>query len=207
MWWIDIHDYILCIALESYYIAVVLYSDDMVEKELDIKLDITKKSRRINRPVQFADQHGNIMEEVRSDLDLQAQYIPRNPVSRVIQCAAVQSENEVTAFVYHFKLIYSNHRFLQVNTIRADFISQGMNHAEGGWPKDINPAENDQTMRFRKKIEKDENYVSTALGLCGVMESCIKQNNAIEIYQDYFNEVDEATDCQEPKAKTVNLYR
>ena len=105
LWWIDIHDYILCIALQSYYIAVVLYSDDMVEKELDIKLDITKKSRRINRPVQFADQHGNIMEEVRSDLELQAQYIPRNPVSRVIQCAAVQSENEVTAFDYHLKLI------------------------------------------------------------------------------------------------------
>ena len=34
--------------------------------------------------------------------------------------------------------------------------------------QDINPAENDQTMRFRKKIEKDENYVNTALGLCGV---------------------------------------
>ena len=33
------------------------------------------------------------------------------------------------------------------------------------------------------------------------MESCIKQNNAIEIYQDYFNEIDEATDCEEPKAK------
>ena len=26
-------------------------------------------------------------------------------------------------------------------------------------------------------------YVNTALGLCGVMESCIKQNNAIEIYE------------------------
>ena len=35
------------------------------------------------------------MEEVRTDAELQAQYIPRNPVSRVIQCAAVQSENEV----------------------------------------------------------------------------------------------------------------
>ena len=33
------------------------------------------------------------------------------------------------------------------------------------------------------------------------MESCIKQNNAIEIYQDYFSEIDEATDCEEPKAK------
>ena len=30
---------------------------------------------------------------------------------------------------------------------------------EGGWPKDINPAENDQTMRFRKKIEKDDKWV------------------------------------------------
>ena len=35
------------------------------------------------------------MEEVRTDSELQAQYIARNPVSRVIQCAAVQSENEV----------------------------------------------------------------------------------------------------------------
>ena len=35
------------------------------------------------------------MEEVKSDADMQAQYIPRNPVSRVIQCAAVASENEV----------------------------------------------------------------------------------------------------------------
>lgn len=35
------------------------------------------------------------------------------------------------------------------------------------------------------------------------MESCIKQNNAIEIYQDYFNEIDEATDCEEPRAKEI----
>ena len=37
------------------------------------------------------------------------------------------------------------------------------------------------------------------------MESCIKQNNAIEIYQDYFNEIDEATDCEEPKAKVLTI--
>ena len=38
---------------------------------------------------------GHIMEEVRSNPEMQTQYIPRNPVSRVIQCAAVSSENEV----------------------------------------------------------------------------------------------------------------
>ena len=35
----------------------------------------------------------------------------------------------------------------------------------------------------------------------------LKDDLTIEIAQDYFNEVDEATDCEEPKAKTVNLYR
>ena len=56
----------------------------------------------------------------------------------------------------------------QVNTLRAEYVSQGMNHFEGGWPKDINPQENDQTMRFRKKIEKDDTYINTVLGLCSV---------------------------------------
>ena len=56
----------------------------------------------------------------------------------------------------------------KVNTLRAEYVSQGMNHFEGGWPKDINPQENDQTMRFRKKIEKDDTYINTVLGLCTV---------------------------------------
>ena len=55
-----------------------------------------------------------------------------------------------------------------MNTERAEFLSQGMNHVEGGWPRDINPSENDQTMRFRKKIEKDDVYVQSVLGLCQV---------------------------------------
>ena len=37
-------------------------SDDLGEKELDIKLDITKKSRKINRPVSFADQQGGYFD-------------------------------------------------------------------------------------------------------------------------------------------------
>lgn len=40
-----------------------------------------------------------------------------------------------------------------------------MNHVEGGWPKDINPAEVEQTIRYRKKVEKDEAYISTIMNL------------------------------------------
>lgn len=44
--------------------------------------------------------------------------------------------------------------------------TRGVNHIEGGWPKDVNPLELEQTIRFRKKVEKDENYINaiTQLG-------------------------------------------
>lgn len=43
-----------------------------------------------------------------------------------------------------------------------------MNHTEGGWPKDINPAEVEQTIRFRKKVEKDEHYIEVVQRLGSV---------------------------------------
>lgn len=43
-----------------------------------------------------------------------------------------------------------------------------MNHLEGGWPKDINPQEMEQTIRFRKKVEKDEGYIASILQLGAV---------------------------------------
>jgi len=52
-----------------------------------------------------------------------------------------------------------------VNTERYETENRGMNHVEGGWPKDINPAEVEQTIRYRKKVEKDEVYIQTILNL------------------------------------------
>lgn len=44
----------------------------------------------------------------------------------------------------------------------------GVNHVEGGWPKDVNPQELEQTIRFRKKVEKDENYINAVMQLGSV---------------------------------------
>ena len=38
-------------------------------------------------------------------------------------------------------------------------------------------------------------------------EQCIKQNNAIDIYEDYFENTDDATQCEKPEAKTVHVFR
>ena len=43
-------------SMDIYYLS--LSSDDLDDGVLDIKLDITKKSRKINRPVSFGDQSG-----------------------------------------------------------------------------------------------------------------------------------------------------
>ena len=40
-----------------------------------------------------------------------------------------------------------------------------------------------------------------------VMEHCIKQNNAIDIYQEYFDFVDTNAADEQPSAKTINVFR
>ncbi|GAB1598530.1 dynein intermediate chain 3, ciliary [Argonauta hians] len=84
---------------------------------------------------------------------------------------------------------------------------RGLNHREGGWPKDVNCQEVEQVMRYKKKVEKDEGYISAITALGTNMEHCIKQNNAVDIYQDYFTDVEIQEANDPPSAKTVNLFR
>jgi dynein intermediate chain 2 len=46
-----------------------------------------------------------------------------------------------------------------VNTESRSFSNQGIKHTEGGWPKDVDPTDAEHTIRYRKKIEKDEEYI------------------------------------------------
>ena len=81
-----------------------------------------------------------------------------------------------------------------------------MSHKEGGWPKDVDHQETDQVNRFIKKIEKDEGFLESTLNLADRMEHHVKQNNAVEIYGDYFTREDPATDYSQPGARTVNIF-
>ena len=98
--------------------------------------------------------------DIMPDDSLAANFVEKNPVDIGIQCVQEMSEHEI-------------------NTERYETEPRGLNHIEGGWPKDVNPGEVEQTIRYRKKVEKDEMYVNTIVQLGSVMEHCIKQNNAI----------------------------
>lgn len=73
-------------------------------------------------------------------------------------------------------------RPLQANTVAVVSVPRGMSHAEGGWAKD----DVEGLLRFRRKVEKDEDYIRTVVRLGGVVEELVKQNNAIDIYEQYF---------------------
>jgi dynein intermediate chain 2 len=109
---------------------------------MDIQYVYTKKRNQLGRPVYFNDQPAEILAEILPNLNLLNEFIYRNPVDIGVQNSIQLSEHEV-------------------NTIRYHTETKGINHIEGGWPKDVNLHEQDQMTRFRKKIAKDEIYLNS----------------------------------------------
>ena len=62
-------------------------------------------------------------------------------------------------------------------------------------------------MRFLKKTEKDEEYIKTIKGLGESLEHMIRQNNAIDIYEEYFTGDAVDHSGEPPSAKTLTVFR
>ncbi|NXN96412.1 DNAI2 protein, partial [Rhinopomastus cyanomelas] len=152
---------------------------------MEIVYVYTRKRSEFGRPCNFSDRPALVNVDIPPQPAMASAFVLRNPVDSWVQHSSEMSEHEV-------------------NTGRVEVESRGVNHVEGGWPKDINPEEVEQTIRFRKKVEKDENYINTITHLSTLVEHCVKQNNAIDIYEEYFEEAD-VTEMEDelPSAKTI----
>ena len=42
----------------------------------------------------------------------------------------------------------------QVNTVAQAFVARGMQHTEGGWPKEVDHTEAEHVIRYRKKARR-----------------------------------------------------
>ncbi|XP_035695576.1 dynein intermediate chain 3, ciliary-like [Branchiostoma floridae] len=155
---------------------------------MEIVYVYTKKRLEFGRQCNFSDRPAELHVDLAPDDKLVHDFIEKDPCDSGIQCAQEMSEHEV-------------------NTERFESESRGVNHVEGGWPKDVNPQEVEQTIRYRKKVEKDEMYVNTILQLGSVMEHCIRQNNAIDIYEEYFDDTTQESAEEPSSAKTINVFR
>ncbi|XP_030597803.1 dynein intermediate chain 3, ciliary [Archocentrus centrarchus] len=149
----------------------------------------SKLRSEFGRQCQFSDRPAELLLDIPPDPSLTLNFIHKSPRDQAVQACREMSEH-------------------QVNSERFETGSCGINHVEGGWPKDINPTEMEQTIRFRKKVEKDESYINSVLQLGSVMEHCIRQNNVMDIYQEYFEDEEEVEEIQEPpSARTISIFR
>ena len=74
-----------------------------------------------------------------------------------------------------------------MNTDRTETENRGMYHTEGGWPKDIALDDMDQLKRYRKKVEKDDLFVSAMYKIGNVIEEAINWHTAMNIYHENVN--------------------
>jgi len=95
----------------------------------------------------------------------------------------------------------------EVNTDSVVHRSQGLKHAEGGWPENVDGTEAEQVERYLKKANKDAKIKSTMVHLGFVVDTCLKQNNTVDIYEEYFKGEEVDHSAEPPSARGLAVFR
>lgn len=144
--------------------------------------------KHFGRWPKLTDEGAEMIADIRPNEEHAKDYIPRNPVVTVTQCVPEMSEHEA-------------------NTVAVILASKAMSHVEGGWPKDVDYSEAEHTIRYRKKVEKDEDYIKTVTVLGNSVEDLIKQNNVVDIYEQYYTGITTDHSAEVPNVKTVTVFK
>lgn len=157
-----------------------------------------KRRADFGRQCKFEDFDSTILESKDSNTDGKS-YIIQNPcVARLNTTPESSSTTVSTAPV-----------------LRKDM---GMQHAEGGWPSEVDVDDPGALERFRKKREKGTMQKSGAIieplgqsvkKLSPGLVSAVKQNNTIDIYEEYFSGYKPLLDHASvpPSAKGLAVFR
>ncbi|XP_028026700.1 dynein intermediate chain 3, ciliary-like [Bombyx mandarina] len=155
---------------------------------MDISYQYSKKRCRFGGQPQFCEQGPEMCDSITTNVVEHKNFILRNPVHQPTQHTPFYSENNA-------------------NTIRSDYSSSGANHAEGGWPKDVSVIDPEATQRYRRKVEKDDNYINCVMSTAPEMDHYVLQNNAIDMYRTYYAEMPSMPELERISCRTVNVYR
>jgi len=148
----------------------------------------TKVRTEFGKHCQFKDEPATLLECIPENDEHQQNYITKNPSTTDVDTSPHMSEHEA-------------------NTERLITKSSSMRHHEGGWPKDVDPAEQSDVNRFRKKAEKDDEYKNALKDLGPIIGRCMRQNNTIDIYEEYFEGIVDDHSSEPPSAKGLAVFR
>lgn len=118
------------------------------------------------------------------DRDIRRQFIRKDPIDSASQSIPEKSTDAT-------------------NTICGSYKGSAVKHTEGGWPKDVNINDDEQTARYRKRIERDGKYEKQLKKLLPSTEHIVTQNNAVNVMQEYFDSV-KSDACSGPAYTTID---
>jgi dynein intermediate chain 2, axonemal len=142
----------------------------------------------MGKPCNFTDTEGVVLHEMKSDPSVKGEYMYSVPASLVV--------DNIRTFSAH-----------TVNTERILIESRGQSHCEGGWPKDIDPNEPQDTTKFRKRLDKDPVFTGVVSTLCRDMQSLIDQNNSIDMYEEFYEGELVELEMQSFDCKTLSVCK
>lgn len=119
----------------------------------------TKERRTFGKQCIFTDRNEILFSEP-MHREYARNYILRDPVDRGTQLSKQMAAD-------------------WVNTENKEYFHRGINHIEGGWPKDVNPADEEATLRYRKRIEREDQWNPQMMSNCTVFSQSI--SNTLEI--------------------------
>lgn len=95
----------------------------------------------------------------------------------------------------------------EVNTERLVTQNKAMKHQEGGWPKEVDYTEEHDTVKWRTRQLKDPLLSTAVKELAVLTDRAIKQNNQIDMFEEYFlgENVDHSTETL--STKTLMLFK
>nr|XP_034180598.1 dynein intermediate chain 3, ciliary-like isoform X3 [Osmia lignaria] len=82
----------------------------------------------------------------------------------------------------------------------------GTFHTEGGWPKEINVNDNEAVYRYRRRIERHNSWAPCLKKLVPPMEHCVLQNGAVNIHEEYFDDLIPTSIAKHYNIKNRNSY-
>mmetsp|Transcript_10581 Transcript_10581/g.15980 ORF Transcript_10581/g.15980 Transcript_10581/m.15980 type:complete len:599 (+) Transcript_10581:73-1869(+) len=148
----------------------------------------TRVRSEFGRQLKLEDVDTRILCSIACNDEHGDEYVLRNPSVAILDTSSYMSEHEA-------------------NTERLVVKHSSIRHTEGGWPRDVDATEPTDVNRYRKKAEKDDDYKTTIKVLGPIISKCMRQNNTIDIYQEYFDTDDRDWSGEPPSAKGLAVFR
>lgn len=155
---------------------------------MEVLLQYSKQRAEFGMPCEFEDNQATFLESAAYTHEDDDQFITRQPSITKLEAAPVMAEHSV-------------------NTDSVVHRSQGVKHEQGGWPDNVDGTEAEQVERYLKKANKDAKIKTAMVGLGAVVDGCLKQNNTVDIYEEYFKGEEVDHSAEPPSARGLAVFR